>query len=398
MKLSRIMNLETFSSHDRRPTTDDRKASPPNLQSSTFNLPADSQGKPLHSALSTDHSALSSLPSPRISIIIPVYNAARTLPDCLGALLASDYPNFEVIVVDDASTDNSAEVASQQGAQVLRQPQNIGAARAKNRGAAAATGEILFFTDADIVVRPDTLQRIATTLADPSLAGVVGLLGERLRYGNFASQYKNLWMHFTYQRQPAGRPVGLFYTSAAAIRRAVFQAFGGFDENYSGASVTEDIEFGQRLLAAGQRVVLDKALQVEHLKHYTLPGLLRTDRERAYGLMQTWLRRTLSPGPRQPTYASVPWYFQLAVPASLTVPLTLLLALPWSGRRRQLAYLALGEWLGLLLLNWPFLAFLGRLRGPRFFAQSALFLPVNLWTSALGILDALKDRLRGKHY
>lgn len=336
--------------------------------------------------------------TPRISVVIPTYNAADTLPDCLGALLASDYPDFEVIVVDDGSRDGSAAVADRLGARVVRLGENVGAARAKNRGAAAATGEILFFTDADIVVQPDALRRIAAALARPGVTGVVGLLGERLRFANFASQYKNLWMHFTYLRQPESRPVGLFYTSAAAISRATFLEFGGFDEHYEGASVTEDIEFGQRLLGAGRRLVMDKGLQVEHLKHYTLGGLLRTDRERAYGLMQTWLRRTLSRGPRQKTYASVPWYFQASVPASLALPLTLLLALLWPGRRRALLALALGEWAGLLALNWPFVSFLGRQRGPIFFVQSALFLVLNLWVSALGILQAMWDAARGKKY
>lgn len=336
---------------------------------------------------------------PSISVVIPVHNAARTLPECLQALLASDYPGeFEVLCVDDASTDGSAALAERLGARVLRLEQNLGAARAKNRGAAAARGEVLFFTDADIVVRPDTLQRIAVALAQPGVTGVVGLLGQRLRYPNFASQFKNLWMHFTYRRQPEGKPVGLFYTSAAAIRRATFLEFGGFDEHYEGASVTEDIEFGQRLLGAGYRLVMDKGLEVEHLKAYTVGGLLRTDRERAYGLMQTWLRRKFLGGLSQPTYASVPWYFQAAVPASLVLPLTLLAALLSPGRRLALLGLALGEWAGLLALNWPFVSFLGRARGGRFFVQSAFFLPLNLWVSALGVLQAAAGFARGKRY
>ncbi|HBY94799.1 MAG: glycosyltransferase family 2 protein [Ardenticatenaceae bacterium] len=336
---------------------------------------------------------------PSITAVIPVHNAARTLPECLRALLASDYPGeFEVLCVDDASSDGSAELAERLGARVVRLERNVGAARSKNRGAAAARGAVLFFTDSDIVVQPDALRRIATALARPGVSGVVGLLGQRLRYSNFASQFKNLWMHFTYRRQPESKPVGLFYTSAAAIRRATFLEFGGFDEHYEGASVTEDIEFGQRLLAAGHRLVMDKGLEVEHLKAYTVDGLLRTDCERAYGLMQTWLRRKFLTGLAQPTYASVPWYFQLAVPASLMLPLTLLAALLWPRRRLALLGLVVGEWTSLLGLNWPFVSFLGRARGSRFFLQSALFLPLNLLVSALGILQALADFARGKRY
>lgn len=330
---------------------------------------------------------------PQISVIIPVHNGSRTLRDCLASIRGSNYANYEIVVVDDKSTDDSREIAEQYGCAVVALEENIGAARAKNRGAAAASGDILFFTDADVCVQPDTLSRIAHDLADPDLTGVVGLLGQDLRYHNFSSQFKNLWMHFTYARQPDH--VGLFYTSAAAIRAATFREMGGFDEAYSGASITEDIEFGQRLLSAGHKVLLDRELTVEHLKHYTLGELLKTDFHRAAGLSKTWLRRRLN-RKQEKYYASVPWFFVVGVPLAMWGLLLTLSALLL--RRRALARIAAGTFGVLLALNVPLLRFLGRVRGPVFFLQSCVGIVLDMWASALGILWAFITFGRGEQY
>jgi glycosyltransferase involved in cell wall biosynthesis len=91
------------------------------------------------------------MPQPRISVIIPTHNGAATLARCLGALQASSLPPHEIVVVDDASSDNSSKIANQFNCRVVHSTENIGAARAKNLGASHATGEILFFTDDDVM-------------------------------------------------------------------------------------------------------------------------------------------------------------------------------------------------------------------------------------------------------
>ena len=338
-----------------------------------------------------------------ISVVIPAYNAARTLGECLQAISCSDYAEYEVIVVDDASTDDTRHVASQHACRVVHSQQNVGTARAKNLGASEARGDIILFTDADILLQPDTLSLVAENLTDPTVAGVVGLLGQRLRYSNFSSQFKNLWMHHTYARlarsSDAERGVGLFFTSIAAIRKDVFEQLGGFDPNYRGASVTEDIEFGQRLLTAGHRVQLDSRLAVEHLKPYSLSGLLRTDLQRAFGLTKTWLRKKLEPAQRaagQKYYASVPWFFILGVPLAWLLPVLVVVAF-WT-RRTIWALLALLNCMAILLLNAPFLSTLYHVRGWVFLLQCCLFLPADLWVSGLGVLWALLDYLRGNRY
>jgi glycosyltransferase involved in cell wall biosynthesis len=330
---------------------------------------------------------------PKISVIIPAYNAAKTLAECLAAVFASDYLDYEVIVVDDGSRDQSVALASAFPCRVVRMEQNAGSARAKNAGAQQATGDVVFFTDADCLLRPDALRLVAENVADPAVTGVVGLLDTRLRFADFASQFKNLWMHFTYVRLP--RRVGVFYTSAAAARRDTFMSLGGFDSAYTGASVTEDMDLGQRFLSAGYVLVSEKRLLVEHLKHYTLKELLRTDFERAGALTKILLRRKLAErGQKQTYYASVPWYFALGVPMSWLAVLLLATAIAWP----SLLLAALVCYLGILALNWPFLRFLGRQRGWPFFMQSSLFLLPDMFVSGLGIIHGLVEFVQGKRH
>ena len=338
-----------------------------------------------------------------ISVVIPAYNAAHTLGECLRAVCHSDCAEYEVLVVDDASSDDTAQIAAGYGCRVVCMPENVGAAQAKNQGVSSAKGDIILFTDADILLQPNTLSLVAERLRDPTVAGVVGLLGQSMRYQNFSSQFKNLWMHYTYKRLAASpeaeRGVGVFYTSIAAVRKDVFVDLGGFDTHYCGASVTEDIEFGQRLLTAGHKIQLDGRLVVEHLKHYSLGGLLKTDQVRAFGLMKTWLRKTLEPAQRaseQKYYASVPLFFILGVPLAWLLPPFGVVAL-WTGDLLW-TLLALLSYALLLLVNVPFLNALRRARGWRFLLQCALFLPIDLWVSGLGVLWAVVDYLGGDRY
>lgn len=325
------------------------------------------------------------------SVIIPAYNAARTLPQTLASLATADPAPLEVIVVDDGSTDDTARIARTYGVRVIRLERNLGAATAKNRGAAAAAGEILFFTDADVVVPPRTFALLDEIFQQSTCEGVVGLLDENTPHANWASQFKNLWMHFTYARFGGAPRIGLFYTSVAAMRRAVFSKTGGFDENYRGASIAEDTEFGQRAWGQGVHIVLEPRLRVVHLKAYTLVGILCQDFRRARALTLMRLRKR-----GQPFFTSVPLFYQLAVP---TLYLALLCAAFALITRSPLAWPTFGLTLVLFYaLNASFLWFLLSKRGSSFALASALFLPLDVFVVGLGMMRALVDALRGIRY
>ena len=328
-----------------------------------------------------------------ISVVIPVYNEQENLGKCLEAIYQSKYPPCEVIVVDDGSTDDSLAVASRFPCRVIKLDAKHGAARAKNCGAEMARGNIIFFTDADIMLNGDTLSLVAEDFADPQISGVVGLLSKDTRYSNFCSEYKNLWMHYTYARLPVYN--GAFYTSAAAIRRTVFKENGGFDENYRGASVTEDAEFGQRLLTAGHKIYLDKRLTVRQLKRYCLIELIKTDFWRSYGLTMTRLRNKLG-RIKQKSFTTVPSFFILSVLVSFLTMLLLLLSIIFREHRFLIAALIGGT--TVLLLNFPFLHFLRKARGWSFLGKSCGFLLVDTFIVVLGMLFAVASFITGKKF
>lgn len=213
----------------------------------------------------------------RITVIIPVYNNTRDLPECLSAVRASAKNlDAEIIVVDDASTDETPTVAAAMGVRVLKLSRNSGPGAARNVGAQNARGEILFFVDADVAVAPSALDRAVRTLdTRPKYAAVFGSYDARPRGRGLVSQYRNLLHHFVHQQ---GNPeASTFWAGCGAIRREIFLAVGGFDaERYPRPSI-EDIDLGLRLRQAGHRILLDREIQGTHLKQWKLRSVIRTD-------------------------------------------------------------------------------------------------------------------------
>lgn len=214
--------------------------------------------------------------TPLVSIVIPVYNGRDTLPTCLQSIGESTFTDWELIVVDDGSTDGSAALARASGAAVLHTGGRHGPAAARNLGAARARGDWLFFTDADCALHADTLAlATAVVAADVTLTAVIGSYDDAPAAPNFASQYKNLFHHYTHQT--SREEAQTFWTGCGLIRRERFLALGGFDAVRYPTPSIEDIELGYRLTAQGGRIRLAKQVQVTHLKRWTLWSLVRTD-------------------------------------------------------------------------------------------------------------------------
>ncbi len=112
---------------------------------------------------------------PRVSVVVASYNGARTLRPCLASLTALNYPDYEVILVDDGSTDNTGAVAADfSTVRYLRHEQNLGLSVARNTGIAAARGEIVAFTDVDCRADEDWLHYLVSDLVGSTFAGVGG--------------------------------------------------------------------------------------------------------------------------------------------------------------------------------------------------------------------------------
>ena len=214
--------------------------------------------------------------APQLSVVVPVYNGGVQLQQCLDALLSSAFRDYEIIVVDDASTDGSAEVVRARGLEVVQLTSRRGPAAARNCGARRARAQVILFVDADVVVRRDTLLRINAFFREKEgTAALFGSYDDEPAAENFASQYKNLLHHFIHQRSQA--TAATFWAGCGAIRREAFEAVGGFDERKYDRPSIEDIELGYRLRRKGFEITLDRELQVKHLKRWTLSSVFHTD-------------------------------------------------------------------------------------------------------------------------
>ena len=221
---------------------------------------------------------------PKVSVIVCAYNAADTLDDCLSSLAALTYPNCEVIVVNDGSRDTTGAIARlHAGVRIVEVP-NGGLAAARNVGLAAATGEIVAYTDADTRVDPDWL----TYLVQPFLTqDVVGSGGP-----NVVPQ-DDPWIAQSVARSPGG-PVHVLLDDRVAehvpgcnmaFRRDALLAIGGFNPVFQRAG--DDVDICWRLQAKGLRIGFAPSALVWHHHRQTIGAFWR--QQVGYGEGEVWL-------------------------------------------------------------------------------------------------------------
>ncbi|MGL1862845.1 MAG: glycosyltransferase family 2 protein [Pseudodesulfovibrio sp.] len=201
----------------------------------------------------------------KISVIIPSFNSSRTIEACVESVLATGYPNLEIIIVDDRSTDNSSEMVARLEAahpkvQQVIQPENGGPAKARNSGANKATGTIYFFLDSDTKMLPDTLHNVSTRISHADV--VVGVYHAESLNTSWAPRYKAMLNNFFFSRKGV-IDYEVFDSSRAAIKAEIFDAENGFNEDLAWGMDYENEELGYRLCDK-YTMVLDPAVQVRH--------------------------------------------------------------------------------------------------------------------------------------
>jgi glycosyltransferase involved in cell wall biosynthesis len=212
---------------------------------------------------------------PTVSVIIPVHNGGAFFRTCLSKLAQAVPRPMEIIVVADGESDGSWRLAKEFGAKLIRIPESGGPARARNLGAQAAKGDILFFVDADVAVCPEAVAyAISVFKNNPYLAAFIGSYDDAPGDPDFLSQYRNLLHHYVHQT--GNEEASTFWGACGVIRREIFLQMGGFNENYREPSI-EDIELGYRLKQAGYNIRLCKTLQVKHLKRWKPMGMVKAD-------------------------------------------------------------------------------------------------------------------------
>lgn len=219
---------------------------------------------------------LESRVSPRLTVIVPVYNGEMHIARCLEGLRLSEYSRFEVVVVDDCSTDDTELIVERYPVRRVRTPRTLGPAGARNMGIGYAEASIVVFVDADVVLPSNALGIIATEFdRDPQMAAMFGSYDEEPASDGFCSQYKNL-MH-SYVHQKSNVRATTFWAGCGAVRKEIFVRVGGFDFSRYRRPSIEDIELGYRLVRSGHHIQLNKQLQVKHLKKWTIRNMIQTD-------------------------------------------------------------------------------------------------------------------------
>ncbi|WP_435974116.1 glycosyltransferase family 2 protein [Streptomyces sp. Qhu_M48] len=297
-----------------------------------------------------------------VSVVIPAYNSARTLDACLRSVLAQTHPVHEVIVVDDGSTDRTAEIARTHPVVLIGGEGNRGVSAARNAGIAAATGDVLFFLDSDEALTPDSVANALEILRDdPSCGCVHGVIApEPLFDDGPVEWYKTL--HAYWWRARGAGVVETAFFAQAAVPREVFDRLGGFDERLRDS---EDLEFSDRL-APHYRIILTERVMARHDEEHRLGPLLSETYRRALLLVPALL--SARAGGRSNLTANTPASVLAAALCLGSVPLpflALLLSAP-SPVVPLLAALPAAGLLAFCLANLGLLGFAARRRGASF--------------------------------
>jgi GT2 family glycosyltransferase len=181
--------------------------------------------------------------------------------------------DYELIIVDDHSSDGSDVIARMRCDTFIRLEKNSGPSAARNEGAKSANSDLLFLLDADVLVEPDTLERVLAVFEkNPGVSASFCSYQHDTIPQNFISQYKNLQHHYTHQI--SGREAATFCGGFGAIRTDVFNEMDGFDVEQL---AMEDVELGYRLHKEGHRILLTPEIQLTHCKQYSLSKLVVSD-------------------------------------------------------------------------------------------------------------------------
>lgn len=307
---------------------------------------------------------------------MPSYNSEETIRRCLESLRENTYPSFTITVVDDGSTDRTAEIAESLDCTVLRTETNRGPGHARNLGARHAQSPILLFVDSDCVVPRNWVERCATLFAErPDAACICSGYSESVTQAFWA---RFQFLDTIYNQQSTPEHPRWASSCNFGCRKDAFWSVGGFPEIY----LNEDMEFFF-FLSGKHRILWQPDLGVIHHFYTRLPAYAKQQYGWGKSVVETYLKHPeifFSPG----TVAAGNISFQLAL-----LGLALLSAswgLLWENRAG--AIISLLSLLGLLLLNGTFFRFLKSRSGLSFAIKSMGAVVIRNMVWILGMLHA----------
>jgi len=262
---------------------------------------------------------------PLASVVVPAYNASGTIRACLEALEQQtlDRECYEIIVVDDGSTDETGQIAAGYGASVVRQPRSRPAA-ARNSGIRAARGGLVCFTDADCEPTPRWLAELTAPFSDPAITGAKGTYATR--QPSLVARFVQVEYEDKYDLLADQRYIDFIDTYSAAYRRDALLANSGFDETFP---YLEDQELSFRLAARGYKMVFRPEAIVYHQHAATLAAYFHKKFIIGYWKAQV-VRRFPERGVKDSHTPQV-MKIQMGLMALLLLAAAAALLTPWSG-------------------------------------------------------------------
>lgn len=216
----------------------------------------------------------------KISAIVPYHNASISIIQTLEALQKSSFPLFEIICVNDASTDNtineieafttgsSLNIVSLHPTSVKR-----GAAAARNFGAQKAMGDYLLFVDADVIVEKYTIERMLYRLLEQPCVAVVAQFQDYSYQPGILAHFQAYMVNAMYNNLDIHNSPCLG-TQCVLMETSLFRNTSGFNETYIGATV-EDFEFGYRLQTQGYKICIAPGAEIIHNHQYNTKSFIR---------------------------------------------------------------------------------------------------------------------------
>jgi len=215
----------------------------------------------------------------KVSVVIPTYNGEKKIRETLEALSAQDHSEYEIIVVNDGSTDQTEKIIKELQKEISQlrivTQENQGPGRARNRGVEEAKGEIIAFTDDDCVPERKWLRKITEMFKEDKKIGIIG--------GTYLpDQKENTWID-RWQRSNTnifmesglGKKIHFFETNNMAIRKDIFKEVGGFNLLFGGKEGSEDIDLNYKVLKKGYHLILSPEARLKHKHKENLKGLLK---------------------------------------------------------------------------------------------------------------------------
>jgi len=212
----------------------------------------------------------------KLSVYIPCYNAETYVEKSIQSLLGQTRPPDEILVIDDGSTDRTAEIASKFSVKLIRHESNKGLAAARNTAFRHASHELVAAIDADVYPHKDWLEHLLVHFDDPRVVGTGGRLIEAFQ-DTPADAWRALQLCQDLGEEriiiegDSHKCLGGFGT---ILRKSTVQEIGGYNESYG--TNFEDVDLNERLVRAGHRLIFEPRAIAYHQRRDTIPSVIRT--------------------------------------------------------------------------------------------------------------------------